>query len=88
MNEKSKRIERDIAAVRARVEEDIEALGRRVRDDRDEVKVRLQNNAVLIASGVAVLGVILGVGGKQALKFLVPAGIAAAAVLIYLKRVE
>jgi len=85
-NRESSRIEQEVAGARKNVQADIAALGDHVRADSAAVKSRVQDSAVAITGGAAALGVLMGVGGKKAIKALLAFGIPAAAAFFYVRQ--
>jgi hypothetical protein len=80
------RAEHEADAARSRVLSDIEALGERARDDRAAIQSRTQDSAAAIAGGAAALGLLIGLGGKKAVRALVGVGLAAGAVFYYVRQ--
>ena len=77
--------ERQVAEARSRVERDIDLLERQIRFEKERAKAKVKENVPLIAGAAAAAGLIVGFGGKHAVKLLVGAGIAASAAL-FLRR--
>ncbi len=74
--------ENRVRAARTKVEQDIEALDSEIRADRAAAKARLRSNAIVIVSGAAAVGLLVGFGGKKAVKVLLGAGLAAGAMVL------
>lgn len=77
--------EHEIVAARRDVQQDIEALGSALRGDQRLLKNRLRANAPAVVGGAAALGLIIGFGGKKAIKLLLGAGVVATGLAIYAK---
>jgi hypothetical protein len=79
-------VEREVSNARAAVQRDIAELDATVHAEREAAKARVQDNAAAIAGGAAALGLLIGLGGKKALKALLAVGVPAAAAYFYVRQ--
>lgn len=79
-------IEREVSDARRKLESDIAELDARVRGERAAVRSRVEDNALPLAGGAAAVGLLLGLGGKGAVRTLLAFGIPAAAAYLLVKQ--